>query len=167
MTIEFARVASLLLATVVVGTIAGVMFLYANTIMPGLGKTDDRTFVGSFQAIDTAIINPLFLLAFLGGLILTGLTTVLHFGEEHSSVLPWITRALVVYLLAVVITVTVNVPLNNAIKAAGDPDGIDDLALVRSEFNEQRWKRWNLVRTLLTFAAFACLVWASMLSGGT
>jgi hypothetical protein len=31
--------------------------LYARTIMPGLGKTDDRTFAGPFQAIDRAIIN--------------------------------------------------------------------------------------------------------------
>jgi len=35
--------------------------LYANAIMPGLGRTNDRTFVGAFGSIDRAIINPLFL----------------------------------------------------------------------------------------------------------
>jgi uncharacterized membrane protein len=40
---------------------AGVFWLYDHTIMPGLGKTDDRTFVGAFQAFDRAIINPWFL----------------------------------------------------------------------------------------------------------
>ena len=34
---------------------------------------------------------------------------------------------------------TVNVPLNNAIKAAGDVDRIADLAEVRRRFDEARW----------------------------
>lgn len=37
--------------------------------MPGLGSTDDRTFVGAFRAIDRAILNPLFMLVFLGALV--------------------------------------------------------------------------------------------------
>jgi len=36
--------------------------------MPGLGRTDDRTFVGAFKSIDTAIINPWFLPTFFGAL---------------------------------------------------------------------------------------------------
>jgi uncharacterized membrane protein len=43
------------------GLMAGVFWLCAHTIMPGLGKTDDRTFVGAFQAFDRAIIDPWFL----------------------------------------------------------------------------------------------------------
>jgi hypothetical protein len=34
------------------GLVAGVFGLCAHPIMPGLGKTDDRIFVGAFQAID-------------------------------------------------------------------------------------------------------------------
>jgi uncharacterized membrane protein len=57
-----------------------------------------------------------------------------------------------------VITFAVNVPLNDALKAAGDPGKIADLAAVRSAFDEARWSAWNLVRTLTTAAAFAILV---------
>lgn len=131
---ESMRVASLILATLAVGVMAGVMALYANTIMPGLRRTDDRTFVGSFQAIDTAIINPLFLATFFGGLVFTGIAAALHLGEDHRSVLPWIVVAFGLYLAVIVIRVAVNVPLNDQIKAAGDPDGIDDLAEVREQF---------------------------------
>jgi uncharacterized membrane protein len=49
------------MAVMTVGMFAGVFGLYSNAIMPGLRRTDDRTFVGAFQAIDTAVINPLFL----------------------------------------------------------------------------------------------------------
>jgi uncharacterized membrane protein len=52
------RVTALMAATMTMGLMAGVFGLYQHTVMPGLGRTDDRTFVGAFQAMDRAIINP-------------------------------------------------------------------------------------------------------------
>lgn len=164
MDLEFLRTVSLLLAVLTVGAMAGVMGLYANTIMPGLRRTDDRTFVGAFQAIDTSIINPIFLPTFFGGLVFTALATVFHLGDDFDSILPWLVVALVLYLTVIVVTVVVNVPLNDGIKAAGDPDQID-VTQTRQDFNEARWVRWNLVRTGLTLAAFICLAWALVLLG--
>jgi uncharacterized membrane protein len=158
--------ACLLAATLSVGLMAGVFGLYAHTIMPGLGKTDDRTFVGAFQAIDRAIINVWFIPVFLGALILIAVVAVLSIGEERRDVLPWAVAAFVLYLPVVVFTLRVNVPLNNAIKAAGDPDRID-LAAVRRDFDEPRWRRWNFYRTLASTAAFGCLAWALVEYGGT
>ncbi|WP_263008763.1 DUF1772 domain-containing protein [Nonomuraea phyllanthi] len=59
----------------------------------------------------------------------------------------------------------VNVPLNEAIKAAGDPAGIADLGEVRHEFNEAKWTAYNLVRTITTAVAFGVLCWALVISG--
>ena len=162
---ETTRAAALIIATLTVGLFAGVFAIYANAIMPGLGRTDDRTFVGAFQSIDTAIINPLFLMTFLGALVFTGLAAALHLGEDFRTLLPWIVVALVLYLAVVVITLRVNVPLNDGIKAAGAPDRIADLARVREQFNEASWVRWNLIRALATTAAFGCLAWALVLLG--
>ena len=67
--------------------------------------------------------------------------------------------------IAVVITFVVNVPLNDALKAAGDPDRIRDLHGARAAFDEARWAAWNLVRTLTSGAAFLCLMWALVLYG--
>ena len=50
------------------------------------------------------------------------------------------------YLIAFVITIAVNVPLNDAIKAAGSPDHTHNLAGLRERFHEARWAAWNLVR---------------------
>lgn len=160
------RALSLIAATMSMGLISGVFGLYAHTVMPGLGRTDDRTFVGAFQAIDRAIINPWFLAGgFVGALVFTALAAVLHLPADRRSVLPWIAVALVLYLAVFVITVGVNVPLNDAIKAAGDPDRIADLAAVRERFDEARWVRWNNVRTVASTAAFGCLAWALVLFG--
>ena len=104
-------------------------------------------------------------MTFLGGLPLTVLAAVFHLGEEFRSLLPWIVVAAVLYLATVIVTVSVNVPLNDGIKAAGSPDQIADLAAVRSAFNETKWARWNLVRVVTTTAAFGCLAWALVLLG--
>lgn len=157
------RVVSLLAATLSMGLMAGVFGLYAHTVMPGLAKTDDRTFVGAFQAIDRAIINPWFLAGgFLGALVFTIAAAVAHLGRAP---LWWIVAALVLYLITFAITIRVNVPLNDALKAAGEPDQIADLAEVRQRFDEARWAAWNLVRAITTTAAFALLAWALVLHG--
>jgi uncharacterized membrane protein len=150
-------------AVLTMGLMAGVFGIFAHTIMPGLRHTDDRTFVGSFQSIDRAIINPWFMAAFFGALVLTGLAAVLHLSGDKRNALPWIGTAFVLYLIAVVITLAVNVPLNDVIKAAGDPARIGDLAAVRQRFDEARWSAWNLVRTLTSTAAFGCLVAAALM----
>jgi uncharacterized membrane protein len=165
--LELTRATTLIAATMTVGLMAGVFGHYALAVMPGLGKTDDHTFVGAFQEIDRAIINPLFIPTFVGALGLTALGVALHIAEDRRSVLPWIVAALVLYLAVFVITVVVNVPLNDDIKAAGHPDRIADLAAVRHRFNETRWAAWNIVRALASTAAFGCLAWALVLHGRT
>jgi uncharacterized membrane protein len=162
---EFVRSAVLIAATMATGLMAGVFGLYANTIMPGLGRTDDRTFVGAFQSIDKAIINPLFLAIFFGAVLFTGLAAVVHLGKAERAVLPWIVAALLLYLIVLIVTIAVNVPLNDGLKAAGEADRIPDLAAVRQRFNEATWIRWNLFRALLSAVAFGCLTWALVLHG--
>jgi uncharacterized membrane protein len=162
---EDLKLATLLAATVTTGLMAGVFGLYAHTIMRGLGTTDDRTFVGAFQAIDRAIINPLFLTTFFGALVLSGLAVVLHIRDDDSSALPWLIAACALYAVVVAITMAVHVPLNDDIKAAGDPDRIANLAAVRDAFHETRWIAWNIVRTVANTAAFVCLSWALVLHG--
>ncbi|MER6582424.1 hypothetical protein ABT267_42565, partial [Nonomuraea sp. NPDC001023] len=98
------RTVVLIAATMATGLAAGVFGLYSHTIMRGLGATDDRTFVGAFQAVDRAILNPWFMLSFVGALAFTGLAAALHLGQDVRAVLPWIIVALVLYLVAFIIT---------------------------------------------------------------
>lgn len=161
------RGASLVAATVCIGLMAGAFLVYAIAVMPGLGRTGDRTFVDAFQSIDREIVNygiggitPVL----MGGLVFTILAGALHLGSAERSVLPWIVAALVLFVAALVITGSVNVPRNDEIKAAGDPDSID-LAAVRERFDEEVWVRWNWVRTATTTAAVGCMSWALVLFG--
>ena len=139
------RTLTLMGATLTMGLVAGTFALYAHTIMPGLRKTDDRTFVTAF-----------------GGALV--LTLVAGIANRGTPALPWIATAFVLYLVAVVITVAVNVPLNDALKAAGDPAHID-VAQARARFHEARWAAWNLVRVATSVPAFGLLAWALVLCG--
>jgi len=57
-----------------------------------------------------------------------------------------------------------NIPLNNALDAAGDPAQIADPVKVWSDFYNQ-WVAWNIVRAVLHTAAFGVLTWALILVG--
>jgi uncharacterized membrane protein len=162
MTDSTIRAVTLMGATIAMGLAAGVFALFAHTIMPGLHRTDDRTFVGAFQSIDRTIVNPWFMgSAFLGALVLTSAAAVSNRGTPAMG---WIVAALVLYLIAFVITIAVNVPLNDALKAAGDP-GVIDVARAREQFHESRWVAWNLVRVATSVPAFGLLAWALVVLG--
>jgi uncharacterized membrane protein len=156
---------TLLAATVTTGLVAGVFGDWAHTIMPGLATTDDRTFVGAFQAFDRAILGPLFMLAFTGALAFTGVAALLALRAGDRSVLRWVAVAFGLYLAALVITIAVHEPFNTVIRTAGDPARIADPAAVRGAFDEARWVAWHTVRTIATTVAFGCLAWALVRHG--
>jgi uncharacterized membrane protein len=148
-------------ATLTTGLVAGVFLLYAHTIMPGLAKTDDRTFVGAFQAIDRAIINPGFMACFMGAPVLTGVAAVLFLGDSGFVL---IAGAFVLYAVTFAVTIGINVPRNDEIKAAGEPDKVD-VAAVRAAFDEDSWVQWNRLRVITTTGAFGLLCWELLVHG--
>jgi uncharacterized membrane protein len=95
------------------------------------------------------------------------LAALLHLTADGRPMLPWIVAALVLYLFVLVITIGVNVPRNNEIKAAGDVERITDPHAVRERFDEAKWVRWNHLRTFASTVAFGLLAWALVQSGQT
>jgi len=60
-----------------------------------------------------------------------------------------------------VVTFAGNIPLNNALDGAGDPDRVTDLGAVRRAF-ESRWVRLNTLRAATSTLATAGLAWAAL-----
>jgi uncharacterized membrane protein len=160
------QVRTLLPAIVLMGLTAGFFFAWDVSVMPGLAGLDDRAFVGAFQALDLAIItSPLFMLAFMGALVFTGVAALLYRRGDDRAPLPWVALAFGLYLATFVITMAIHEPLNSVIRFAGDPGGIPDPAAVRDTFSKARWVVWNIVRTIATTTALGCLAWALVLHG--
>jgi uncharacterized membrane protein len=150
---------TLLGATVSTGLVAGLLAAFACAVMPGLRRTDDRTFVDVMQRINVAIINPAFLTMFVGGLLLCVASVALHVQEGQRAALPWIVAGLMLYVVMLVITNRLNIPLNDELVAAGDPSQIGDVHSVRERF-EDSWIAWNIVRTIVNVTACGCLAHA-------
>lgn len=151
----------LVVAAVVAGLQAGTYFTWATGVMPGLARVDDRTFVSALQQINVAIVNPLFVATFVGAPILAGAAVALGGPEAR----PWAIAATALAIGTVVITAAGNIPLNDALAAAGAVDSIGDLAAVRADF-EPRWVLLNAARCLTSAGALTCLVTAALKAGG-
>lgn len=147
------------LAAAVVATclMAGLFFAFTTGVMPALRRSDDRTFTEAMTKINADIVNGWFLLCFLGALALSVLAALLHLTPGGRAALPWIIAGAVLYLAVIVITGTINVPLNNELAKTGHTASLTELATARHHF-QNRWVAWNTARTLLNVASFACLV---------
>lgn len=143
-------------ATVVTGLVGGVWFGFACGVMPALGRTGDRTFIEVMQYINSVIENPVFFAGFFGALVLTAVGAFLTRRQVRAPGGRWMLGALVLAVLVLVVTSAANVPLNNALAAAGDPAGIADPRAVREAF-EGPWVFWNIVRAVLNAAGLFCL----------
>ena len=92
---------ALVAATVTSGLLTGVYLLYAHTVMPALRTLDDRAFVGAFQALDRAIVNPWFMATgFLGAPVLAALALARTWGEPAAW---WVATALVLLVVAMAV----------------------------------------------------------------
>jgi uncharacterized membrane protein len=159
--LEWWQGAALGAATVLTGLMAGLYFAFSVAVMPGLAAAGDRTFVTAMQGVNVRILNPLFGLAFAGAALTPAAALLLHLpGGGTRAAVPWVAAALVLYAASLVVTFTVNVPLNNALDAAGDAPRQE----ARAAF-EARWVRWNHARTVLCVLALAALARALVLHG--
>lgn len=150
--------------TVCLGMIAGMFFDWATSIMPALSEADDRTYVVVMQKTITTINNsPLFLLSFMGAFVFSGAAAVLQYRLGARATARWILAALALYMVAVLVTGVVHLPLNNTLEFAGDPDAIGDLATLRAD-TEQPWADGHIVRTVATTLALACLCRAMLVA---
>jgi uncharacterized membrane protein len=142
-------------ATVAMGLIAGVYYIFACCVMPALARSDDRVYVDVMNDIDDVIQNPVFFLSFMGALLLTAVSAWQLRGQPCRW---WVWTALAAYTAGFLTTMAFNIPLNDGLSRASDP------AAAREHF-EHAWVAWNAVRAVLSTAALACLARSLVLYG--
>ncbi|MCB5183190.1 anthrone oxygenase family protein [Streptomyces antimicrobicus] len=156
--------ALMVLATVLIGLMAGLFFAYDISVMPGLADGDERTYVTAMQNFNAEIDgNGLFGMAFVLALVAAAASAVLEFRKGRKAVALWVGAAAVAYLVVLMITFTVNIPLNNELKDVGDAAKLTDFSIV-DKF-KSTWVSTNIARTLLCTAALTALSRALVLHG--
>ncbi|MGZ2749733.1 anthrone oxygenase family protein [Burkholderia stagnalis] len=133
------------------GVLAGVYFAFSAFVMTSFGRLAPAAGIAAMNAINVDIVRSLFMPAFLGT-TLTSLALVvlalLRLGEPGAT---WIAAGGAIYVLGMfVVTMTFNVPLNDAL-AAADPSSAEGAALWARYLRS--WTLWNHVRTVASMAA--------------
>jgi uncharacterized membrane protein len=147
---------TLVIAVVTSGLLAGVYYSYSVSVMPALAAFDDRTFVDVMNKLNVVIVNPAFMLVFLGSVGFSALAGVCYRKSDNRPLLICIAIGLALNVASLIITSAVNVPLNSQLATAGST--ATDVAGLRRQF-EAPWITWNLVRALANTAATAILAW--------
>ncbi|GAB2550067.1 anthrone oxygenase family protein [Nocardia heshunensis] len=152
-------VIALLVALISTGLLAGVYYAYATSVMLALHKLDDKTFTDVFNKINVVIVNPSFMLSFLGSVVFSIVAALFFLRADYRPILIWIIVAVVLNILSLAISGIFNIPLNNHLATADNATGPVDYASLRSAF-ETPWVAWNIVRGLVNTAALGALGWA-------
>lgn len=155
---------ALVVATFLSSLVAGLLFVFAIVIMPGISRLTDREFIRAFQAMDGIIQDnqPLFILVWVGSAVAVIVAALLGLGQLDGPVRVLMLLTALAYVVGVQLpTIAVNVPLNNRLQTL-NVDALDATTqrTARSDF-EPRWVRWNAVRTIiasLTSAGFIILL---------
>lgn len=138
------------------GLMAGIFFIFSNTIMRSLGKLPPADGMAAMRSVNSTIVNPFFLLIFLGTGFLCAALVIVSIIKWDSPGSALLLAGAAAYLLgSILVTMVFNVPMNNALEAASlnDPSSIslwqDYLA---------RWTMWNHVRTGLSIVSTALVI---------
>ncbi|MEU9319668.1 DUF1772 domain-containing protein [Streptomyces sp. NPDC048295] len=154
----------LVMSVIAVGLMAGLFFAFDVSVMPGLARTDDRLYAEAMRNFNQVIDDSgLFALIFLGALAVTVAVAVIEYRKGSRAVALWAGGASALYVVALLVTFTVNIPLNNELATIADPAKASDLSVV-DKFKGV-WETTNIMRTLLCTAALGCLAHSLKLHG--
>jgi uncharacterized membrane protein len=136
------------LAAIAAAAAAGMMYVFSTFVMRGLDRTGPVEAITAMRGINAeANSNPAFLLAYFGATILAlvvGVMAVVQLRQPGS----WVVLVGAVFgILAAIITMVFNVPLNNHIDAV-NPAGLSAADAAREwQAYFTPWTNWNHVRT--------------------
>lgn len=147
-------IAMIFLSLTLNAAIFGFFFAWVCSTMWGLDVADPRVAIEAMQAMNASVRNAVFAPAFFGTPLALGLTAILLFIRRHHWSAAAFTAAAVTYFcLGLVLTIAVNVPMNEALAGVNVPGDAEEARRVWSDYSG-RWQAWNQIRTIGSFAAF-------------
>jgi uncharacterized membrane protein len=148
-----------LYAALACGLLGGLFFAFSNFVMNALSRIPPASGIAAMQSVNITVLNPLFLLLFLGTALLCAVLIVFAVLRWQQPYAGWFLAGSLFYLIGgFLVTMGFNVPLNNAL-AVVDP--------VRPESSQvwqnylSTWTSWNHVRTICCLAAAALFIIAA------
>jgi uncharacterized membrane protein len=144
-----------LAAVMLTGLIAGLLYGYDCSIIKGLGNLPDQEYLGAFQSINRAILNPYFFLSFAGSLIVLPIACWLSFRSGNGTAACFLLAAALIYLAGVfIVTAAANVPLNNLLDKFNLATETPETTRAFRQRFETGWNQWHHIRTYASILVF-------------
>jgi uncharacterized membrane protein len=135
---------------------AGLFFAFSISVMTGLSRLTDANGIAAMQAINVAIVNPVFLMVFFGtalSCISAIIMAVYRWNQPNSKLL--LIGGLLYLLGSLLVTVVFNIPRNNALAAV---DAFDPQSMEIWHDYLKSWTAWNHVRGVAALGATAAFM---------
>lgn len=140
---------------VLTALLAGVFFGFSVAVNGGLARLKDTEYIRAMQSINKVIINPLFMLSFMGPALLLPIATWVTRGEPAFA---FLLAASVLYIIGTFgITAGGNVPLNDALAKLNTADANQSTLAQARRGYEMPWNRLHTWRTICAVAATALI----------
>jgi uncharacterized membrane protein len=138
---------------------AGMMYVFSTFVMRGLDRTGPANAITAMRGINVdANSNAPFLLAYFGAALLAvavGAVAVIQIRQPGSG---WLLAGAIFGVLAAIITIAFNVPLNNHLDTV-DPEGLSGADAAREwQAYFSTWTAWNHARTATAIIASALML---------
>ena len=144
------------------GLVSGLLFAFSNFVMQALRELPAEFGQQAMQRVNVRIINPVFLLAFMGSTLACALLVVLCVLYRGTPGIAWLLAGSLAFLVGPFgVTVAFNVPLNNRLALARPHEANTAWPIYAA-----RWMKWNKVRTLLGAVATTLLAFGLHRLGG-
>lgn len=144
-----------LLAVLFNGAIFGFFFAWVCSTMWGLDAADPRVAIESMQAMNASVRNPTFAPAFFGTpFVLLGAAVVAKRTRHVRSARLFAAAAAIYFVGGVLLTVSMNLPLNRDLADVVVPDSVEAAQAIWDDYSTE-WKFWNTVRTVFSGLSLA------------
>lgn len=142
-----------LIHLVLLGMMAGFFYAYSVDVMPALDRLDPPAAIAAMQAINDAVRNPVFFFTFFVTPFV-GVIVAIAFkrsGAKGAASFS-LAAAICYFVLALVPTATINVPMNEALAMVDLQNADVDPAVIWTRYSAD-WTFWNTARTLTSCIA--------------
>ncbi|MGX9788524.1 anthrone oxygenase family protein [Mycobacterium sp. MMS18-G62] len=147
------------IAAILSAVAGGMMYAFSTFVMRGLDRTGPVDAITAMRGINAeANSNAAFLLAYFGATILAlvvGVIAVIQLRQPGSV---WLLVGAILAIVGAIITMAVNVPLNNHLDTV-NPVGLSPADAAREwQAYFSTWTAWNHVRTATGVIAAALML---------
>ena len=130
------------------GAIFGFFYAWVCSTMWGLDAADPRVAIQAMQAMNASVRNAVFAPAFFGTPFMLAATALaMWVAQQGKAAFLFSGAALVYFFFGMFLTMTVNVPMNEALAETSVPASADEARAIWLAYSPE-WQFWNQLRTI-------------------